>query len=160
MMIYEAMNEKQLPEIVDMYIDAFNAPPWNDKWTRETATKRLRQMINCEGFMGLVCCKDNILSGMILGNVEHYFDCTQFHIKEFCVRLDLRGSGVGAQLLRAFESRLEACGVEKLYLFTSRTDETELFYQKRGYSCWNDMVMMGKSLVKKGKQHDPYTDQA
>jgi len=157
-MIYEPINENHLPEIIPMYIEAFNAPPWNDRWIKETATARLRQMMNCEGFMGLVCYKDKLLSGMILGNVEHYFDCTHFHIKEFCVGLSLRGSGIGAELLSEFEKRLDACGVDKIYLFTSRTDETEQFYQKRGYSSWDDMVIMGKSL--KGKRHDTYTNQA
>lgn len=145
-MIYEPITETHLPEIVKMYIDAFNAPPWNDKWSRETATKRLRQMMNCEGFMGLVCYKDNILCGMILGNVEHYFDCTHFHIKEFCVDPSLKSTGVGSQLLHTFEKQLEACGVDQIYLFTSRTEETEAYYQKKGYRTWENMVMMGKSL--------------
>jgi len=145
-MIYEPINESDLPELSTMFVEAFNAPPWNDRWTSETATKRLRQMMNCEGFIGLACYKDKILSGMILGNIEHYFDCTHFHIKEFCVRLNLRGSGIGTQLLNEFEARLNARGVSKVYLFTSRTDETEKIYQRRGYRSWNDMVIMGKSL--------------
>ena len=145
-MTYEPLSETHLPEIIEMYVAAFNAPPWNDKWTAETATKRLRQMMHCEGFMGLVCYKDKAPCGMILGNVEHYFDCTHFVIKEFCVRLDLRGFGIGAKLLHEFETRLKACGVGKIYLLTSRTEETERFYQKRGYESWNSMVMMGKSL--------------
>jgi len=145
-MIYEPMNEAHLPEISEMYIAAFNAPPWNDRWTNETVTNRLRQMMNCDGFMGLVCVEDDGMNGMILGNIEHFYDCTHFSIKEFCVRLDCRGKGVGTQLLSEFEKRLAERGVDEVYLFTSRGDETEAFYQKRGFDSWNDMVMMGKSL--------------
>ena len=54
-------------------------------------------MMNCEGFSDLVCLKENLICGMILGNSEPFF-------------------------------------------------ETERYYQKRGYSNWNNMVMIGKSL--------------
>ncbi|MCL2564133.1 MAG: GNAT family N-acetyltransferase [Oscillospiraceae bacterium] len=145
-MIYEPINESHLPELVEMYAEAFNAPPWNDNWTAETAAKRLRQMINCDGFMGLACYKDAVPSGMILGNIEHYFDSTHFHIKEFCVRQSLRGTGAGTQLLKEFETRLKTHGVGKIYLITSRTEETETFYLKKGYNGENNMVVMGKSL--------------
>ena len=145
-MVYELINESHLSEISRMYIEAFNAPPWNDQWTIDSINKRLRQMMNCDGFIGLVCFNDNLLSGMILGNVEYFYDCTHFNIKEFCVRLSLRGTGIGTQLLNEFEKHLLKSGIDEIYLFTSRTDETEAFYQKRGFDSWDSMVMMGKSL--------------
>ncbi len=145
-MIFEPMQKEHLTELAKMYVEAFNAPPWNDKWTIDTVTKRLLQMMHCEGFYGLVCLKENLICGMILGNSEPFFDCTHFNIKEFCVRLNLRGSGIGTELLNEFEKLLLEQGIDETYLFTSRMDETEKYYQKRGYSSWNSMVMMGKSL--------------
>lgn len=145
-MNYEVITKSHLPEIAKMYVEAFNAPPWKDKWTIETVSKRLVQMMNCEGFLGLICLEENVICGMILGNMEYFFDCNHFNIKEFCVRLSLRGTGIGTQLLNEFEKRLLEKGVDVVYLFTSRTDETEAFYQKRRFESWNSMVMMGKSL--------------
>ncbi|MGL5436114.1 MAG: GNAT family N-acetyltransferase [Lachnospiraceae bacterium] len=145
-MVYEIINESHLPQITEMYVEAFNAPPWNDKWTDELVTKRLLQMMNCEGFYGLVCFNEEQICGMILGNHEVYFDCIHFNIKEFCVRLHLRGKGIGSDLLKEFENRLLKRGIDETYLFTSKTDQTETFYQSRGYKSWNNMVMMGKSL--------------
>ncbi len=103
-------------------------------------------MMNCEGFFGLVCFQETLVCGMILGNSEPFYDCTHFNIKEFCVRLNLRGTGIGTELLNEFEKLLLELGIDETYLFTSRMDETEKYYQKRGYSSWNSMVMMGKSL--------------
>jgi hypothetical protein len=40
-----------LADIAKVYVEAFNAHPWNDKWTVELVVKRLSQMMNCEGFM-------------------------------------------------------------------------------------------------------------
>jgi GNAT superfamily N-acetyltransferase len=145
-MIYELINKSHLPKLSKMYIEAFNAPPWNEQWTTETVNKRLRQMMNCEGSIGLVSFKNNSLNGMVLGNIEYFYDCTHFDIKEFCVRLSLRKTGIGTQLLNEFEKRLLEYGVDEVYLSTSRTDETEMFYQKRGFKSWDSMVVMGKSL--------------
>lgn len=145
-MEYQPIDQSLLPELCALYIDAFNAPPWNDEWTMETISKRLTQMMHCEGSYGLACFSDGFLCGMILGNHEHFYDGTHFNIKEFCVRRDLRGKGVGSKLLSEFEQRLLERGIDVMYLFTSRTDETEAFYQKRGFESWNGMVMMGKSL--------------
>ncbi len=145
-MDYLPIDHSLLPELCALYIDAFNAPPWNDEWTMETTNKRLTQMMHCEGFYGLACFSEGALWGMILGNQEHFYDGTHFNIKEFCVRRGLRGKGVGSNLLSEFEHRLLEQGIDVLYLFTSRTDETETFYQKRGFESWNSMVMMGKAL--------------
>ena len=145
-MRYEIMSGLHLKEISEMYVEAFNAPPWNDKWTTDLVAKRLSQMINCEGSYGLLCFEDNALCGMILGNHEVFFDCMHFNIKEFCVRLNLRGKGIGSALLKEFENHLLERGIDETYLFTSKTDETEMFYQNRGYESWNSIVMMGKRL--------------
>ena len=32
-MNYEMIDKSHLPEIAKMYVEAFNSPPWNDKWT-------------------------------------------------------------------------------------------------------------------------------
>lgn len=135
-----------LEKIAEMYVEAFNAPPWNDKWTSELVIKRLSQMMNCEGFYGMICSENDQINGMILGNHEVFFDGMHFNIKEFCVRLNLRGKGVGSKLLKEFENRLMKRGINEMYLFTSKTDQTEIFYQNRGFRSWNNMVLMGKKL--------------
>lgn len=40
-MNYREIHIEDIKELVEIYIEAFNAPPWNDKWTIETASKRL-----------------------------------------------------------------------------------------------------------------------
>jgi ribosomal protein S18 acetylase RimI-like enzyme len=146
-MNYEIINKKHLPQIAEMYIEAFNAPPWNDNWTNELVMKRLLQMMNCEGFFGLACFDADMICGMILGNHEVFYNCMHFNIKEFCVSLNLRGKGVGTNLLREFEKHLLARGIDETYLFTSKTDQTEIFYHNRGYKSWDGMVLMGKKLI-------------
>ncbi|MDZ7544088.1 GNAT family N-acetyltransferase, partial [Clostridium perfringens] len=111
-----------------MYVETFNSPPWNDEWTIETASKRLYQMINCEGFYGLIAYKEEMVVGMILGSEEQFFNGLMFNIKEFCIKNEMRNNGIGTILLKEFENRLKNRGVTEIILFTSREDGTEGFY--------------------------------
>ncbi|MCO7124463.1 hypothetical protein NIE88_01545 [Sporolactobacillus shoreicorticis] len=92
MTIHE-LGMSHLDDMARLYVDAFNAPPWNDQWTVETARKRLHQMIQCEDSFGLVAYKKR--SGLTLGAEEQFYDRAMFTIKEFCVDRELRHTGLG-----------------------------------------------------------------
>lgn len=146
MIEYKELTKEHINEIAEIYVRAFNSEPWNDDWTVETATKRISQMINCEGFDGLVACEDEKILAMILGNHEYYYNGMHFHIKEFCVDLNLRGKGVGAQLIEQFTNRLVSKGIDEIILFTAKGDWTEGFYIKHGFKSFEDMIIMGKEI--------------
>lgn len=146
-MIYEDIDKAYIPILAEIYVETYNAPPWNDKWTVSLATQRLDEMINCRDSYGLVCIdNESKIIGMIVGNSETYYNCAQFFIKDFFVIPSVQGRGIGSALMDELESRLKSKGIDKTYLLTSRTDKTEKYYQKRGYQSWNGMVLMGKFL--------------
>lgn len=68
-MEYKEISIEQINDLAKMYINTFNSEPWNDKWTTETAEKRLSQMINVEDFYGILAYKQGELCGMIYGLV-------------------------------------------------------------------------------------------
>ena len=146
MIEFKEITNQDVVDIAEMYVETFNSSPWNDEWTIGTASKRLCQMINVEDFYGLCAYKQDRLCGMILGSKEQFFDGIMFNIKEFCVRNNFRGQGIGTDILKEFESRLKQQGIKEVILFTSRNDGTEGFYRKRDLKTYNNMVMMGKQL--------------
>ncbi|GAA0084696.1 GNAT family N-acetyltransferase [Clostridium sp. CTA-7] len=145
-MEFKEIKIEDIEILSSMYVETFNSPPWNDEWTIETASKRLYQMINCEGFYGLIAYKEEMVVGMILGSEEQFFNGLMFNIKEFCIKNEMRNNGIGTILLKEFENRLKNRGVTEIILFTSREDGTEGFYNNRGLKSYNGMVMMGKKL--------------
>lgn len=145
-MKYEELGLNHLSEVSEFYVKSFNAPPWNDKWTKESATRRLTQMINSEGSYGIVCYLDEEPVAMILGNHEYYYDGMHFNIKEFCVDHSKKGKGIGRKLLEEFTIRLKDMGIDNIYLWTSRTDMTEGFYKKNGYEVIDELIMMKKEI--------------
>ena len=146
MVKYKELTKEHIKEIAKIYVDAFNSEPWNDEWTTESASKRISQMINCEGFDGLVAYEDDKLIGMILGNHEYYYNGMHFNIKEFCVDLKIRSKGMGSKLFEEFIKRLKSRGIDKVILLTSKTAGTEGFYKKHGFKSCEGMVMMGKEI--------------
>ena len=69
MIKYYEMTHKDIDEVSKMYVECFNAEPWNDKWTEEIAAKRLLKMLSYDGAYGIVCREDGNVLGMILGDV-------------------------------------------------------------------------------------------
>ena len=141
------LEESQYSLLAKHYVETYNAPPWNDQWTEALAFEKISEMMDCRGAFGLVCYDDNDnFVGVILGNPELYFNCKQFFIKDFFVSLPLQGKGIGSMLMTEFEQRLAAAGIDKVYLFTSKGERTQDFYEKRGFNTWGGMVLMGKNI--------------
>lgn len=53
MLEYKTITLDDVKDIAEMYVETFNSEPWNDRWTINTASKRLHQMINVEDFCSL-----------------------------------------------------------------------------------------------------------
>ena len=145
-MKYSELEIKDLDEVVLLFIKEFNKEPWNDKWTRDTAYNRLKQMINCEGYYGVKACENEKIIGIILGNHEYYYDGMHFNIKEFCVDSDIKGRGIGSQILEEFICRLKEKGIIKIYLSTLQSDSTVKFYEKNGITYSKDNVVLEKNI--------------
>ncbi len=148
-MIYRVISNQDITTLAKIYVETYNRPPWNDKWTNELAIQKLDELINCNNTFGLVCIddSDNIM-GAIIGDIETYYDCKHCFIKDFFITPNMQNKGIGSKLMTEFEKELLIKGISKTYLFTSRTDITEEYYKKRGFESWNGMVMMGKDITK------------
>ncbi len=143
-MDYRKITAEDVPALAKIYAETFNSDPWYDKWTHETAEKRLLQMAQNGGFFGLLSFDESGITGMIMGESEQYFDGVIFNIKEFCVKNELRGKGIGTELLAEFERCLKSMGVRETVLMTNLEDEE--FYKKRGFHRSRGVIYMGKEL--------------
>lgn len=145
-MEYREIKEENLTTLAEMFAETFNAPPWNDGWTLETAKKRLHGFIVREGFYGVAAYEEEQLLGMILGQEEFYYEGNVFEIEEFCIRNSMRGQGLGKILYREFEQRLKARGVTQICLLTMRQEATVGFYESVGYEICHETVKMDKNI--------------
>lgn len=141
-MLFKEINNENLNEAVKIFKDSFNAAPWFEKWTEETASKRLGQIINFEGGYGLIAHDGENNLAMIVGHEEYYYDGTRFNIKEFCVNDNFKGQGIGSKVLEEFVSRLKDRGIVQMSLYTLKEEKTLKFYVKNGFKEIENLVMM------------------
>jgi len=128
--------------VAALYCEVFNAPPWNDGWTGDTASARLRDILNTPGSLGLLAWQDEQLTGCILGYAEQWFDGVHFYVKEMFVHPALQRRGIGTQMLRELKHTLRHHGVRRLYLLTERDSAAAAFYGAQGFSQSPRMTMM------------------
>lgn len=143
---YEEMKESHLDELARLYKDTFNAAPWNDEWTFETARKRLYMMLHTEVSFGLCAYREGQICGAVLGAMEQFYDGLMFEVKEYWVKNEMRGKGIGSKLFAEMEKRLRERGVKNVILITAKGDATEHFYHKQGMGTEPDMVFMTKRI--------------
>lgn len=143
---YEEMSEEHLNKLAELYVDTFNAAPWNDEWTFETARKRLQQLLHSEDSFGLCIYQGGQLCGAVLGVLEQYFDGPMYNLHEYWVKNEMRGKRIGSKLFTEMERRLRLLGVKNIILITAKGDATEHFYHKQGMGTDPDMVFMSKRI--------------
>lgn len=141
------VTEALLDECARIYVETFNAEPWKDAWEPVSARQRLSDLLQAPGFFGLAMVEDGRLLGAAFGHVERWYQGSMYYLREMFIVQQLRGRGLGGQLLARMERELNPLGVHTVYLFTAHGDPTEGFYRKHGYGVLDDMRMMTKELV-------------
>jgi len=142
----EPLTAAHLPRACQMFMAAFNAPPWNDAWTEETAGRRLAQLLGHREAFGLAAYTEDGFSGWILGEREQYYDGVVFQVKEFCVDAACQAKGLGGKILAELERRLFAEGIKEITLLTSTDEKPRRFYGRQGYRDSDKMGLMTKEL--------------
>ncbi len=87
--------------------------------------------------------------GRIVGSVIGGYDGRRGIIYHLAVEANHRGLGIGSELLREVESRLQQLGCLKCYLLvTLDNDEAMQYYEQRGWYHMDDVRLYGKDLDK------------
>lgn len=137
------MRRDALNEYTDIFLKAFGGEPWNEPWTRETASRRIGQFMDTASAFGLAMEENGAVIAFILGQFESYYDGTRFYIQEFCCAR--QGGGYGTALMAELERQLKEQGVVRTYLMTIHGDATEGYYNRRGYVTDPDNIWMYKT---------------
>ena len=146
-MEYREMMVEDIPIVTALYVASFNAAPWYDKWTEESAAKRLTQMLRRDSAYGLLAYDAQGVCGLIIGDEEQFYYGPQFQIREFCVDNSRRGQGFGTAIYQELEQRLRQRGICEIVLYTLHHKAAEGFYQRQGMTTSQDIVYMTKKLT-------------
>jgi aminoglycoside 6'-N-acetyltransferase I len=127
-----SLTSGDLAACASLYVETFNAPPWNESWRAEDATQRLGDFLATPRALGIsLSDSDDRMIGFVLGHLERSGTEDHFLLKEMCVRTSDQRQGHGTTLLDALSDRLR--GVRHWYLLTARDSNASAFYEKNGF---------------------------
>lgn len=140
------MKISSLNEYAELFMSVFNGEPWKNHWTIESATLRIKNMIETNTFFGRALYEKNMLIGMVWGQKEVNYNGLHFHLQEFCIKGELQQKGYGTFLLDAFYEILKEYGIKNIYLLTLKGERTEGFYKNKGFQTSDNMVLMSRKV--------------
>lgn len=143
---FAKVNTGNIARFASLYASVFNAPPWHDGWSVESASERLHAFSVFPAFHGMGLLRAAEPVGLVLGWGERWTTGWVFHLKEMCVHPASQGQGLGTQLMSAVEEKLRRHGFRGIHLQTGREVPARLFYERSGFQP-SDLVTLRKRLV-------------
>lgn len=126
---------------------SYNAPPWNDEWSTESATLKLRHAVSSPDYIGgVVRDSTGVIVAGFSGNIEPYFSGDYFFLKDMFVHPDVQHRGIGRMMMSTLLEQLQERAVPTIMLFTGQTTPAKELYTKYGLDVLPDMRMMVGSV--------------
>ena len=143
----ENILKENILKCVEIYINTFSAPPWNEDLEYGSVQAYINNWINLNNSIGLLVKNySEKICGFCLGIIKPGIAGDIFYLEEFCIDTEWQNSGIGNKLLRELENELLNCNIKRIVLNTSSASYAKVFYENHGYICISNIVMMGKLL--------------
>lgn len=155
--VIEKLKDEDKPEFTEMFLDYF-IYECNKKNDRYSLKKNLVENIilkQCDsGLIFIDIIKDKECLGFIIYQIDKEESDWKERlgsgfIREFYIKEDFRGKGLGSMLLNNAEQNLKTLGAKEVYLTSSEKENVKLFYQKNGYKPEGKTAHNGKEYFDK-----------
>lgn len=144
--VFEELSLENIEHVVPLYMEVFNSAPWNDGWSEQAATERMRSFAKYPEFFGLKILINDVAIGFALGWAERWVNAWQFHLYEMCISPKMHGKGYGRMLLSELEKQTKERGQTAIFLQTGAQVPAHKFYVACGYRD-RGLTIMGKRYV-------------
>ena len=131
-MIIKRILKSDLKDLARLMVYVYNAPPWNNKWTEETAFESLVTLLEFPTFYGNIIIDEDRIIGAIMGHTRRYATENTYYIDEFFVSEEYRRKGVASNLYKSTIDELKKLGVNGAFFTTLRNTPAYNFYIKMG----------------------------
>lgn len=135
-------------EVQVLFYRVFSMPPWNDQWDIEVQLPNyMSDLMDNQNSLCLGYYQGEQLIGISLGYVFHWWEGTDYFIKEFCIDNEHQGEGHGKKFLDEMNAYLKIESIKAVWLLTDRHVPAFDFYQKNGFTELKDNVMFAKAVT-------------
>lgn len=122
-------------DITNFFVGVFSNEPWNDDWSDKNQLHAyMTELIDNRNSLVFGLYKDNIMVGLSMGHIKHWYEGTEYVINEFCVKSDKQGQGIGSKFIDLIEGNIKERGINTIFLLTDRNVPAYDFYKKKGFT--------------------------
>lgn len=145
MITLQRLQQHHLQQCTTLFMNVFNAAPWNDEWTEPVAQAYLQDFYDTPKQLSVVALDGDEIVGFLIGVQKKWWSGDEFFVHELCVANDRQQQGIGKQLLNYLIEQLPT-SVSNITLLTDRGVPAEAFYKKNGFEEIERIVFLNKNL--------------
>lgn len=146
--------DKEFEEIKKVFVETFSKEPWLDEWNDE---KQLNLYIhdlidqNNSLSLGLYIFDEilnkEVLVGLALGRIMHFYKGKQFRIDEFCIYYKYQNKGLGVEFMDLLFKKMKEIDISFILLDTDKSFNAYSFYHKVGFKDIKDSIGLIKKII-------------
>lgn len=145
MITVKSFDRGHLQDGVDLFMDTFARPPWNDKYeSRQQVVDFFENYLGDSYFMGYALEQDGALVGLCIGAKKPYIKGMEYYIDQLCIAHACQGQGLGGKFMAAIEADTKKKGLKAIILNTERGTPAEGFYLKNGFEVLEEVLFLAK----------------
>lgn len=138
------MSLNDIVSVLPIYLDYYNNYE-NSCWTKETAKKRIQQVLKIEDSFSLIMKDENDCTiGFAMGYFKQYDDLIAYTLEEILISQKEQNKGLGSILLKELEKNVKEKGGAGIELQAVKDELHEKYYGKAGYFDANNFVLKCK----------------
>lgn len=137
------MRAADIEAVLPMYISYYNEQE-NGYWTKETAAKRIHQVLSMEDAYSLILEDNGAVLGFAMGYFKQYDDIIGYTLEEIIIAYEYQNKGLGSAFLSELEQRVAEQGAACVELQAVNDERHEKYYGKAGYHNAKNFVMKVK----------------
>ncbi|MFA6106741.1 MAG: GNAT family N-acetyltransferase [Patescibacteria group bacterium] len=126
-------SEKEILKLAPLFTRVFSEKPYNEKWDKKSALKRLKMLYNEAKGLCLYAEKDGKVVGLIFCQQLTWPDGNHIIIEDLVVDKNFRRKKVAASLLSKLEALAKKKGIPAIDLLVNSKAEAPKFWKNQGY---------------------------
>ncbi len=133
--------KEDIASCAEVYISAYGAEPWNEKYERESVEKYISDYLGSRTKQCFAAKENGKIIGIALGMIVPSTDSPFLRIEDFCVSAEEQGRGYGKEIMRLISEKAKESGYDSVLLATLRDFPSHRFYLKNGFSEVNSVLL-------------------